>query len=255
MRRARATQEAQKRYDEAATRVKTRVQNGEDTLDAMLAEGMLTQDQYDKAQDDLIQERQKEDAARQKYLEEQGLTSFNKYEDVTKLRPEQLSSGQMNLDQAKQDVLKSRQTQAVDEIVNRYGSVQNFYKERERIEKEYKYRYMAAPSEFVLNIGRTILRMPARVVQLASIVATDLNPLALAFTEENEMMKASETPFYQFADGFIKRLESSKNKDISSGIWDDTSAFVVNDLADGLVSLRRKQFSHHLRAVIHYLRR
>lgn len=196
---------------------------------ALFDEGLLNEEQFAAAQKEEEEFKRKEEEAKAKYIAETRPDTSNV--DVTKFYPEELSTGKLTLGQARQQYQLNAQKDSderMNEILAKYGSFQQYYKDKDRIEKEYKYRYLARPVEFATNIGRYFLKLPSTLVKAEEILTTDLNPFY-------EGIKASETPYYKAAQAWNERVDASKNKDLQdSSRWDD---FIANEVSQGVAQL------------------
>lgn len=139
-------------------------------------------------------------------------------------------------------ITESDLKKAEDEIVQQYGSVTNYYRVRERINEEYRGRFMVAPNEFAFNFLRYFANLPAKLGKAAAIWTTEYNPSGIALTTllDGSEYNVTESPFYKFWTNWEKQIDSTKNRDIASGVWNgggaagNFEAFLVNDVSQGL---------------------
>ncbi|TXH51787.1 MAG: hypothetical protein E6Q97_17690, partial [Desulfurellales bacterium] len=210
--------EARKKREKAQVRIDA----GERDLDVLLDEGLITPEAFTTAEYERKNAEAAEEAARQKFLAENTVsdTPSNFLQGVGAARFGGGYGQTTNVGGEGRTIRPD--TQSLDDVLRKYGSAQQYYKEQERIKEEYKYRYMAGPSEFVTNIARSIAAAPAFAGQAGVIAVTDLNPWLRGVTAE-------QNPIYQALGAYRQQLEASRNPDLDQ--W------YLKDLPDGLGQL------------------
>lgn len=122
----------------------------------------------------------------------------------------------------------------LEAIIQQYGTLGNYRKEQERIEKEYgrfdQYRPLAQPIEFAKSFGAAIPKAVASLLKTADI-ALNLRP-------GNYTMQ--ETVLSELGDSINQYIESSKNPDLKNNFFvtvlPDTLGQVATQIAAGVVS-------------------